>query len=292
MFKEKETLLQNMAFMGVMAALNVLLSALGAYLPITGIFIMILLPFFSAVTAMICKWRYYPIYAIATIGVSICATLWHTEFTIFYLVPSVITGFFFGLCFRLKLNGTYSLLFTSLIQFGLTYLAFPIIQAIYGVNIIDAFLILFQLQDSANAIIIVPSFIYLISLAQMVLSYIILNNEIKKFTDDQVNQNDWIIKLIGLFLAVIVIPFAFTYVSIAYLIMFVSLFITISVFIETIFNKNKVEIIASSILLSIGFILIFALYSLIKMPCAFLLINASNILLLAFSLLYNLRERK
>ena len=61
MFKEKETLLQNMAFMGIMAALNVLLSCLGAYVPIAGIFVMIFLPFFSAVTAMICKWRYYPI---------------------------------------------------------------------------------------------------------------------------------------------------------------------------------------------------------------------------------------
>ena len=292
MFKEKETLLQNMAFMGIMAALNVLLATLGAYFPIAGIFIMIFLPFFSAVTALICKWRYYPIYAIATIGVSLCATLWHTEFTIFYLIPSVLTGFLFGLCFRLKLSGTYSLLFTSLAQLSLTYLAIPIIQAIYGTNLIETFLVLLQLDGNKNALIIVPSFIYLLSLAQMLLSYIVLSNEIKKFTDDTVNQNDALIKCIGLGLAILVIPFLFGFVNISYLLMFVSLFISISVLIDTIFKKDKLEIILYSTFLAFGFLLVFALYSVVKMPYAFLLINTSNILLFTFSLLYNLKRER
>ena len=292
MIKEKETLLQNMAFMGIMAALNVLLATLGAYFPIAGIFIMIFLPFFSAVTALICKWRYYPIYAIATIGVSLCATLWHTEFTIFYLIPSVLTGFLFGLCFRLKLSGTYSLLFTSLAQLSLTYLAIPIIQAIYGTNLIETFLVLLQLDGNKNALIIVPSFIYLLSLAQMLLSYIVLSNEIKKFTDDTFNQNDALIKCIGLGLAILVIPFLFGFVNISYLLMFVSLFISISVLIDTIFKKDKLEIILYSTFLAFGFLLVFALYSVVKMPYAFLLINTSNILLFTFSLLYNLKRER
>ena len=292
MFKEKETLLQNMAFMGIMAALNVLLATLGAFFPVAGVFIMIFLPFFSAVTALICKWRYYPIYAVATIGVSICATLWHTEFTIFYLIPSVITGFIFGLCFRLKLSGTYSLLLTSLIQLSLTYIALPIIQAIYGTNLIQTFLTLFQLDGNENALIIVPSFIYLLSLAQMLLSYIVLSNEIKKFTDDEANQNGVLIKCIGLALAILVIPFVFNFVSLSYLLMFVSLFISVSVLIDTIFKKNKIEIIFTSIFLGLGFILVFALYSVVKMPYAFLLINTSNILLFTFSLLYNLKRER
>lgn len=292
MFKEKETLLQNMAFMGIMAALNVLLSALGAYVPIAGIFVVIFLPFFSAITAMICKWKYYPIYAVATILVSLCATFWHTEFTVFYLIPSVITGFLFGLCFKLKLNATYSLLFTSLAQLGLTYLAIPIIEAIYGTNLIDTFLTLLQLKDNPHALIIVPSFIYLLSLAQMLLSYIVLHNEIKKFANEEMNKNGLIIKLTGLGLAILVIPFAFNYVNMSYLFMFVSLFLTVSVFIDLIFTKNKIIIVISSFLFSLGFIFVFAFYSLVKMPYAFLLINTSNILLLTFSLLYNLRREK
>ncbi|MCQ2795704.1 MAG: hypothetical protein MJ213_00110 [Bacilli bacterium] len=292
MFKEKETLLQNMAFMGIMAALNVLLSALGAYVPIVGIFVVIFLPFFSAITAMICKWKYYPIYAIATIIVSLCATFWHTEFTVFYLIPSVITGFLFGLCFKLKLNATYSLLFTSLTQLGLTYLAIPIIEAIYGTNLIDTFLTLLQLKDNPHALIIVPSFIYLLSLAQMLLSYIVLHNEIKKFSNEEMNKNGLIIKLTGLGLSILVIPLAFSFINMSYLFMFVSLFLTVSVFIDLIFTKNKLIIVISSILFSLGFIFVFAFYSLIQMPYTFLLINTSNILLLTFSLLYNLKREK
>ena len=292
MFKEKETLLQNMAFMGVMAALNVLLSALGTYFPITGIFIMIFLPFFSAIVAIICKWKYYPIYAFATIIVALCATFWHTEFTIFYLIPSVITGFLFGLCFKLKLSGTYALLFTSVIQLGLTYLALPIIQAIYGTDLIYTFLVLFKLDTNPYAGMIVPSFIYLLSLAQMLLSYIILHNEIKKFADDTSNKNGLIIKLIGLSSAILVIAFAFSYLNVSYLFMFISLFISISLFIEIIFDKNKPDIAIASVCLALGFILVFVLYQFIKMPYVFLLINTSNILLITFSLLYNLRREK
>lgn len=292
MFKEKETLLQNMAFMGVMAALNVLLSALGAYVPLTSIFVMIFLPFFSAVVTIVCKWKYYPIYAFATILVALCATFWHTEFTIFYLIPSVITGFLFGLCFKLKLNATYSLLFASVAQLGLTYLALPIIQAIYGTDLISVFLAFFQLSDNPHAYIIVPSFIYLLSLAQMLLSYIVLHNEIKKFSNEEMKSNNFIIKLIGLGLAILVIPFVFNFIQVSYLFMFISLFVTVNIFIEIIFRKNKTQIIITSIMLGLGFILVFALYSVVKMPYAFLLINTSNILVSTFSLLYNLRRAK
>ena len=186
----------------------------------------------------------------------------------------------------------YSLLFTSLVQLSLTYVALPTIQAIYGTNLIETFLTLLQLDGNENALIIVPSFIYLLSLAQMLLSYIVLNNEIKKFTDDQVNQNGVLIKCIGLGLAILVIPFVFNLVSVAYLLMFVSLFISVSILIDTIFKKNKLEIILSSIFLALGFILVFALYSVVKMPYAFLLINTSNILLFTFSLLYNLKRER
>lgn len=293
MFKEKETLLQNIAFMGLMAALNVLLSVLGTFVPIAGIFVLIFLPFFSAVVAMLCKWKYYPIYAFATLGVALCTTFWYTaEFTIFYLAPSLITGFLFGLCFKRQLSGTYSLLFTSIAQFGLTYIALLIINGIYDVDLIQTFLKLFKLDGNNTASIIVPSFIYLLSLAQMLLSYIVLQNEIKKFTDDRVRESGALVKIVGLVIALSVIPFAFNYVDVSYLLMFISLFVTTSVLVEIIFTKNKLNIILSSIFFVLGFLLVFMLYQVVKMPHAFLLINTSNILVLTYSLLYNLKRDK
>ena len=52
-------------------------------------------------------------------------------------------------------------------------------------------------------------------------------------------------------------------------------------------EKNRFAIIISSIALAIGVILMFALYNVIQMPNALLVINSSNILLFAFALLYN-----
>lgn len=293
MFTKKETLLQNMAFMGIMAAINVLLCTLGAYLPITGIFVMIFLPFFSAIVTMLCRWKYYPIYAIATIGVSLCATLWNTEYTLFYLIPSVITGFLFGFCFSKKLNGTYAILLTSLTQLGLTYLMLPIIKGIYGTDLIYTFLTLFKLIDNFDYVmVIVPSFIYLLSLSQMVFSYIVLINEIKKFDTLEEKPIDKTLTLIGIGLAVLVIPFMFFAVNVSYLFMFIALFVSSSIIVNSVIERYKPKIVLNFIFLMFGFILVFALYSKINKPYAFLLIDTSNILILTFSLLYNLKRAK
>lgn len=292
MFKKKETLLQNMAFMGIIAAINVILCALSTLFPIAGIFIMILLPFFSAMVTMLCKWKYYPIYFFASIGVALAATFWNTEFTLFYLLPSLITGFLFGLCFIKKISGTYALLFTSIVQCGLIYLLLPIIKLIYGTDLITLFLTLFKLNNHENIMIIVPSFIYLLSLIEMVLSYIVLTNEIKKFTQDIIDENDRLIKFISLGLAILVIPFVFFAPNISYLLMFVSLFITISLFIDLVMKRYKLIIVLSSIALAIGFILIFALFNFVKMPYTLLLINTSNIFVSLLALLYNQKEEE
>lgn len=293
MFKKKETLLQNITFMGIVGAINVLMCVLGAYLPITGIFIIIFLPFFSAAVTLLCKKKYYPIYAFATIGVALVATLWNTEFTLFYLIPSVITGFLFGFCFSKKLNGVYSLLFTSIAQFGLTYLMLPIIKGIYGTDLIYVFLKLFNLLDSQEYImIIVPSFIYLLSLVEMIFTYIVLTNELNKFklfTDNEINLP---IILIGLGLSILTLIFSFFAVNIAYLIMFISLFITVSILTELITSENKPKILLSIFIFALGFILVFALYQFVKMPYTLLLINTSNILIAPLGLLYNLKRVK
>lgn len=294
MFKKKETLLENMAFMAIIAAINVVCSLLMTFLPVISVFIIIFLPFFSAVVALLCKWKYYPIYLFASIGVSFAATFYKLGYTVFYLIPSLLTGFLFGLCIKKKLSGTYSILSTSLIQLGLTYAFIPLIQAIYGVNIIDKFIELLKLNDHPYVRIIAPSFIFLISLIQMVFSYIVIDNEMKKIekeNTDYTNNEFVLICLLG-GVSLLSIPFTFFFLEFAYLFMFIALFIAISIFINLIAKHNKLIIIISSICLGLGFIFVFAFYSLIQMPYTLLFINVSNILIFIIALLYNQVSKK
>ncbi len=293
MFKEKNTIIENIAFMGIVAAINVLLSVLAAFLPITSIFILIFLPFFSSVVALLCKWKYYPIYFFATIGVALAATFWNIQFTLFNLIPSLITGFLFGLSFKKHLSGTYALLFTSVAQCAITFALIPLINVLCNTDIIDTFLKFFKLNDNPNAQIIVPSFIYLIGLIQMVFSYIVLNNELKKFKADNWTKNNNLLIYIGLGISLLLIPFIFFALSISYLFMFIGLLISVSLFIDLIETKKKGLIIISSVGFAFGFLSIFMFYSLVKMPYTLILINISNICILLISLLYNLiREKK
>ena len=291
MFKKKETLLQNMTFMGVIAAINVILCALGAYLTITGVFIVIFLPFLSAAVTIVCKKKYYPIYAFATILVAVVATLWNSQFTIFYLVPSTITGFLFGLCFSLKINGTYSILFTSIIQLGIAYLTLPIIKLIYDQDVIMSFIKLFNLESRYDYVrFIVPSFIYLISLVQMIFTYIIIKNELKKFDPNLDKENNKpYINLVGLCISLLVTPFVFfdSTIQVAYLFMFIALFISTASYIDIILVKNKKLIIVFSILFIVGFLLIFILNKYVNETYRLLLINVSNILIFTSTLIYN-----
>lgn len=295
MFKKRETLLQNIAFMAVVTAINTIAMALAALFPIAGVFIFILLPFFSAMVANICKWRYYPIYAFATIGVALAATFWNTASTVFYLIPSIITGFLFALPSRLKLKDIYTIFLTSIAQCGLTFLLIPIINGIYGIDIIEQGLRLFKLSTTPNIHVIVPSIIYLLSLAQIILSYIVLSNEIKKFNfDSNGNKGDACLKIIGLIISLLVIPFVYFASHVSYLFMLIALFLTIYEFIEIIIAKKKGLIIFFSIALISGFVLVFALYNVIIKPYALLLINTSNILIFSILLinLYNVNRAK
>jgi len=294
MFKEKTTLIENIAFMGIVAAINIILSVLGTFFPVAGIFIIIFLPFLSAAVALLCKWKYYIIYFFATIGVALGATFWNMQFTIFYLVPSLITGFIFGFSFKKHLSGTYAILFASIAQLAISYALIPIINLIYNADIIKQFLQLMKLDNKQYAYVMIPSFIFIISLIQMVFSFIVLNNELSKFKKDNWSNDNKYLYIGGGILSIILIPFVFFALHVAYLFMFIAIFITVSAFIDLIIKfKNKISfIIGASILMSSGFLCVFIFYRLLNMPYTLILINISNISILALSLVYNLKREK
>ena len=112
LFSKKETLIQNMTFMGIFSAINVVISLLSTILfavatPIS-ILLIIVLPLTSTVVELFCKDKYYPIYLFSTIGLSLVVTMWDMQNTIFYLIPSVFTGYIFGLLTKKRISGIYT----------------------------------------------------------------------------------------------------------------------------------------------------------------------------------------
>lgn len=190
LFRKRETVVQNIAYMAIMSAINIIFVLLSNLLPVLLFLLVLILPLTSTIVTLYCKKRYYPIYAIVTLGLCFAVA---GAFSIFdaliYVFPSLIVGFVFGYCFEKKLPAILIIVGATIVQFGLTYLTYFILsKAIANFDIMYGIIKLFGMSDFPFLDEFILIFVYIISLIQIVLSYIFINFEIKKFGID-VNLN-------------------------------------------------------------------------------------------------------
>ena len=97
LFKKRETPVENITYLGIMAAINVIFVLLTNVLPVLFFLIVFVLPLTSAVVTLFCKKAYFPIYFIVTLALCFLVNLgFHIFDTFLYVFPSLITGFLFG----------------------------------------------------------------------------------------------------------------------------------------------------------------------------------------------------
>lgn len=299
LFKKRETLTQNIAYMGIMAAINVIATILMNYvLPVLFIPFMLILPLTSTVVTLFCKKRYFVFYAIATVGICFLVTINNISDTLFYILPSIISGFLFGIFIIYRLPATGAIFAAALANVAITYLSIPIINLIYGQNIIHTIASLFHLQDFIYLDFVVPTFILLMSIIQETLTFAIIDNEIPKlgFEEETIeipflNQ---IIGLLGSFLSLIcflVKPSLFSNFALFFTI-FALFFAVYEVCIFG-FEKNFKMLIATGVI-TLVFILVFAiLYQYVPTPYQFILFNIYfDLILLASLVNTSLTKRK
>lgn len=184
-FKEKETFTENIAFIGMSAAMVAALSVVSAFLPLSSFAIILFLPLLAALTTYYCKDKYLLLYVFASIGISLLTTAYDITVTLFDVTPAILTGSLFGYLLKKKIPHTLTILIVSLLKLGLNYLMVILLKAIYGIDIIQSFLSLLNLQNKENISCIVPTFIFAYALIQESISFLVItlnakNIEIKK----------------------------------------------------------------------------------------------------------------
>ena len=97
-FSKRETILQNMTTMAFFAAINIIICLVSSYVPFLSIVIIFVLPLVSALVEIYCKDRYYIIYAVASLLLSMLVTFDNFQTALFYLFPALVSGYCFGLC--------------------------------------------------------------------------------------------------------------------------------------------------------------------------------------------------
>ena len=269
-FEKKTTLVHHISYMGIMTAINLIFIVLATYIPVLMFLLILLLPFVSTIVSYYCQKRYYIIYAVASIGLCL---IFNINDTIFYVVPSIITGFVIGVLLEKKINPFWLILTTSIIESALTFALIPLINLIGNVDIVYAFLSIFKLNDFAYKEELVYLFIFFISLVQCALTHFILLSDAKKIgIEVNLKIDSYAPYIIGSELSIIAsLAFAFFYPPLAFTFMVISLYFSVFLVIDIILSKktlNYVLLITLSILSFFGFGI---LYTLIPAPLGLLL---------------------
>lgn len=274
-FSKRETLTQNITYMAIMAAINIIFSVIAAFLPILSLFLMIILPLTSTLVTLYCKNKYYLIYAVATIGLSLVATLYNMGNTILYLVPSILTGFCFGMMAKYKIPSVWYIFITSIVQCACTLATIPLINFIFSSDIILVFKTALNLAESQNIDIIVPTAVLFLSMIQMLFTYIVISLEMQKFDKGFTSTKiitfaDSICSLVAIILMIIC---SFFYIPLSYIFLAVSIYFSAFCFVGLIIKHYKVALILIPVSLLPAIIIFALLYNLLPNQTGLLLIS-------------------
>lgn len=276
LFKKRETISQNIAFMAIMAAINVTFVLLTTFVPFLLFLLVFILPLSCTLVVLLCKKRYFVIYAFATIGLCLIVTIYNIADTLFYIIPSMITGFVFALCIEKKVPYEVSIIGATFVQFGLSYALLPLAELITHVNILDVYSTLMGWSDNPHNLEIQIISVFLVSFLQQIISYIFIKLGLKKLNYEVANtgRETWYILgglLINLLLTLL---FVFVWSPICYVFFVTSLYFGAFIVLKIILAKNKIFYIILTAF-SIAFIFLFAaIYPLIQRPFGALFIEA------------------
>ena len=294
-FYKRETLIRSISLMAIMAAINVVFSVLTLFVPLLSVILVIFLPLTSAVVEVCCKDRYFPIYAFATIGLSIVVSLSVIDFTIFYVVPSIIAGYIFGLMSKKNLPDFLSIFVASCAQTILSFALIPLINLITERNFFADIIELLKIQNIDLFKKYLILIFFAIALAQTFLSFVVVDSELKKInvkTEDK-KDHTLIVGISGIFCQVMLVGFAFFETSISFICLgFVWYFALFSI-IYAFKNQNKLQLMLSAFGLLLNIFMFAAFNSKFENGNEFLLLGIAPLLVSLLSIgFYFLKKQK
>ena len=240
--------------MSFFVAINVISAFLTTTLPLLSVFLIIFLPLTSALVEVMCKDRWFPIYAFATIGLSIVVSLHSIDYTLFYIIPSIFTGYIFGLFAKKNLPAFLSIFIAAVFQMILSFFMIKILEAITGINIVHVIGKIIGISGSFWFQSLFLSALFFIGLVQAVLSFIVVENELSKLGQkiQTVYNYRFYIEIASLVSAFLSVIFIFTFLTIGLLFLSFSFYFCICLIILDVYKKNKICLILYGITIFIN----------------------------------------
>ena len=271
-FKKQETIVQNMTYMGLMAAVNVVFVLLTYFIPFLLFVLVLLLPLCSAIISYYCKKIYFPIYLIVV--TAICVLIDPAD-TIFYVLPSLITGFIFGTTIEFKVQSIYIVVIATIVQFAMSIGFIPIIKLITNRDIVYDLASIFGLQEYAYLEYIKYTFIFFVAFAQIVLTFIVMHSELSKFGIDFVDgkQNDYLLDIFTVMCVAMSVLFGFIMPTFSFIWLFLAFIFSFYRVSILDFAHFKLYLIEAGVIVLLSIFLVAILYPVIPAPLGLLTLN-------------------
>ncbi len=293
--KKNRTLANNITFIALMAAFNFIFALLMVYLPAFSLVLYVFLPFVTTITVLHVDKKYLSIYYISSILLTFIINLNGLDFIIFTLIPSLITGSVFGICLEKKVNSVTAILLSSFCQFAFSLLTIPLINAIYMNNqsIINVFrTFLGENREYLTYKLFLPT-VFAVSLAQNIISFLIISSEMNKFKVTINNSDELSIAYsyiaCGLFLLTIISIFVFD--DLMYLLLSLTLVLSLLLLFTNQLKYKKALISIGTITIILMVILLVIMIGANLTLYAPLLLLIPCLIIIIFSLFLSMKKR-
>lgn len=181
-FRLRESPVENLTFIAMMVAFDAIVSLIAGLLPLSAVFVMLIVPFTSASVALFCKGKYLPVYLFAGFGICLAVSAWNFTNTIFYVLPAMITGVVYGALWKAKVPVSLNLFASTLVSLGLFYASLYFLRAVTQVDMVEFLLTAIGKKEDPLAPNVFPLFGFAYSLAQMVLSHVFLQTQLERIS--------------------------------------------------------------------------------------------------------------
>ena len=277
LLKKQETLIQNIAYMGMMAAVNIIFVVMTYFVPFLLFVLVFVLPLCSAIISFYCKKIYFPIYFVVVTAV--CLLIDFSD-ALFYVIPSLLTGFVFGLFIEKRVPSIFILTAITIMQFALSLISIPLIELITHRNIVDDMATIFKLTDYQYLNYIKYAFIFFIAFVQTILTYLVMRSELVKFGMEfnEAIEKTIVIDVVTIGLVGLSVLFGFLVPEICYIFLLMAFLYVFYRIIKLDYSYYKIYLIEIAIIVFGSIFFIAGLYSLITKPLGLLLFGIFPVL--------------
>ncbi len=217
LFKKQDTPIGNLALLGIFAAIMGAFSLILALVPFSSLILGLFLPLVSAVASYYTENKYLAAYVVGSSALCLGLTFFNWGDTLFVVIPSIVSGSFYGLLRDKKIPSQFLIILTSLVQVLLNLGAFGILLLTTGVNIIDTLMAILNLKTNT----IIPAFIVTYSIAETILSFFIIEGVLNKFSKEAFSfpVERFISPSLGILFGGLTLAFAFIEIHMCYVFM-------------------------------------------------------------------------